>query len=372
MSETSAQDRTEQATPKRQREARKQGQVPRSRELTTASVVLAAATLLLFTGAHTIESALQILSGALRFDAAMLAQPDALPAHFLRVLGAGLSLAAPLLGITLLAALLSPMLIGGWNFSPQAAMPQLSRINPGAGLGRIFSSNSLLELAKSLAKFGLLAGIAIICGLSYADELRGLATEPLRAGIAHGAALCLAAFAWLSSGLLIIAAIDVPFQLWQYHKGLRMTKQQVRDEMKESEGRPEVKARIRQVQQAMAKRRMMDKVPKADVVITNPTHYAVALQYSAGKMRAPRVVAKGADVLALAIRELARQHAVPIVEAPPLARALYRNAELDTEIPVALYSVVAQVLSYVYQLKAWRGGPPPVQPVVGEVPGGEL
>jgi len=291
--------------------------------------------------------------------------------RFGQILGLALRIFAPLFAAGFAAALLSPLLLGGWNFSSQALMPQLERLNPITGVGRMFSLNSLLELGKSLLKFLLLTAIAWACWLTYRSEVLGLGAEPLNSGIAHGGVLILNAFAWLAGGLLLIAAVDVPYQLWQYNKNLRMTRQEIREEMKESEGRPEVKAKIRRVQQEMARRRMMDQVPKADVVITNPTHYAVALVYTAGKMRAPRVVAKGADVLALAIRELARQHSIPLVEAPPLARALYRSTELEMEIPAQLYAAVAQVLTYIYQLRSWRGGPQPQAPEVGDVPGGE-
>ena len=371
MSENSSQDRTEAPTPKRLREARKQGQVPRSRELTTALVMLAACALLLMGGRAMVESAALSLRDALRFDAETLAQPAALPARLMLVLGEGLLHVLPLLLITVLAALLAPLLIGGWNMSWSAAAPQLSRLNPFSGLGRMFSAHSAAELGKSLAKFGLLALIAILFARTHLDELRGLAQEPLHAALAHGGSLCLAALTWMCGGLFLIAAVDAPLQLWNYRQNLRMTKQQVRDEMKESEGRPEVKARVRRLQLEMARKHMMEAVPKADVIITNPTHYAVALRYNAGKMRAPRVVAKGADVLALAIRELAARHHIPRVEAPPLARALYRSAELEMEIPVHLYKAVAQVLSYVYQLRTARPGAMPTPPEVGDVPGGE-
>jgi flagellar biosynthetic protein FlhB len=179
-------------------------------------------------------------------------------------------------------------------------------------------------------------------------------------------------FGWLALGLAAIAMLDAPFQLFRHRKQLRMTKQEVKEEYKQAEGRPEVKAKIRQAQQAMARRRMMAAVPTADVIVTNPTHYAVALRYAAGTMRAPRVVAKGADLIAAAIRDLGREHRVPIVSAPPLARALYRSVELEQEIPAALFAAVAQVLTYVYQLRNWKGGtPPPRTPDVGTVPGGE-
>jgi flagellar biosynthesis protein FlhB len=369
MAETSSQERTERPTPKRIRDARRRGQVARSRELPAAAVVLGAA-LVLFVGGIPQDVA-QLMQGALRFDGAALQSPEQMPARFAHLLGASLMVFVPLLAATLVAALVAPLVLGGWNFSVEALQPKLERIDPIAGFGRMFSLNSLVELLKSLLKFLLLAAIAWACWVAERDILLALGHMPVNRGMAEGLAICLRAFTWLSAGLLIIAAIDAPYQLWEYQKNLRMTRQEVREELKESEGRPEVKAKIRRVQQEMARRRMMDEVPKADVVITNPTHYAVALRYNAGKMRAPRVVAKGADVLALAIRELARQHRIPLVEAPPLARALYRSTELEMEIPVNLYAAVAQVLTYIYQLRQWRSGPQPVPPEIGEVPGGE-
>ncbi|TXG98054.1 MAG: flagellar biosynthesis protein FlhB [Nevskiaceae bacterium] len=372
MAESSSQDRTERATPKRRREARKRGQVPRSRELTTAAVMIASAALLITLGTGIAAGAADLMRQSLAFDPALLTTPQALPRLFGAVAGGALRLVLPLMLGLVLVALAAPMLLGGWNFSSGALAPDFSRINPLNGLGRIFSKNGLVEVIKGVAKFSLVGAVGAIAWWTSRGDLVSLGTEPLPRGIAHGATLCLHVFAWLCGALALIAAIDVPWQIFSYEKQLRMTKQEVKDEYKESEGRPEVKGRIRQLQRQAATRRMMDKVPKADVVIVNPTHYAVALEYKAGSMRAPRVVAKGVDLIALNIRELAREHRVPIVEAPPLARAIYRGAELDAEIPVALYAAVAQVLSYVYQLRVYRSGPPPAIPQIGDVPGGEV
>lgn len=375
MSEASGQERTESASPKRRREARERGDIPRSRELSTAAVMIGSAMLMLSMGGGIAVRAGGMMRDALSFDAQALADPSTMPARFAGTLIDGLLAVAPIFGGLLLLAVGSTMLIGGWNFSVQAMTPDFKRLNPAAGLGRMFSSHALVELAKGLGKFGLVAVVAVVAGLSMRGELLGLGMEDPAQGITHGASLLLKAFAWLAAALLAIAAIDVPWQLWSYEKKLKMSRQELRDEYKQSEGRPEVKARIRRVQQEMSNRRMMDKVPQADVIVTNPTHYAVALKYDSGKSRAPRVVAKGVDEIALAIRELAGQHRITIVEAPPLARALYRNCELDAEIPVNLYTAVAQVLTYVYQLRDWRGGKsspkPPELAAIGNVPGGE-
>ena len=371
MSQSSSQDKTERATPKRRREARKKGQVPRSRELTTAAVMSAAAALLISTGDGIAGGAAELMRQSLVIDPALLAAPDALPQVFARIGGGALRLVLPLMMGLVLVALAAPMLLGGWNFSSGALAPDFSRINPLSGLGRMFSKNALVELAKGVAKFSLVAVVAAIAWWASRADLVALGTEPLPRGIAHGLALCLKTFAYLCGSLALIALIDVPWQIFSYEKQLKMTKQEVKDEYKESDGRPEVKGRIRRMQQEVANRRMMEKVPTADVVIVNPTHYAVALSYKAGSMRAPRVVAKGADLIALHIRELAQQNKVPIVESPPLARAIFRNTELDADIPVALYAAVAQILSYVYQLRVYRSGPPPAIPQLGDVPGGE-
>lgn len=374
MAEAGGQDKTEKATPRRLREARKRGQVPRSRELSTAVVVGAGAALLVSAGPGIAHQAAGAMRAALDWPAdgmaTALADPGGLPALLGHGLLAGLLAVLPVLAATLLAALCAPLLIGGWNFAGQAIKPDLSRLNPVSGVGRLFSMQSLVELGKSLLKVGLIGCVAYALAKSSLGALLGLGHEDSAGGIGHGAALVLRMFLWLAASLALIAAVDVPYQLWHYGKQLKMSRQEIRDEHKQNEGRPEVKGRIRRLQQELSRRRMMDQVPKADVIVTNPTHYAVALQYSAGAMRAPRVVAKGADEVARSIRELADRHRIPRVEAPPLARALYRGCELEQEIPAALYAAVAQVLTYVYQLKTASGYVAP--PEVGDVPGGEV
>lgn len=378
MSESSAQDRTERATPKRLADARKKGQVPRSRELSAAAVVLAGAGGVLAWGGSAAEGAAALLRQSYAGIVPALDDPSLLPTRAAELAGQGFMQVLPILGLTTVAALAAPMLIGGWNFSPGAAAPDFARVNPLSGLKRIFSANSLAELFKALLKFLLIAAIASGVIWSDRDRLLALGALPAASAVAEGLRLSLDALLWMGGGLLLIAAIDVPWQLFQHAKQLRMTKQEVREEYKQSEGKPEVKAKIRRLQQELANARMMEKVPGADVVVTNPTHYAVALSYSAGKDRAPRVVAKGADELARAIRELAAEHRVPLVEAPPLARALYRSCDLDDEIPSALYQAVAQVLSYVYQLRELRNGrrtdatPTPKPPRIDEgLPNGQ-
>lgn len=367
----SAQEKNLPATEKRKREAREKGQLPRSRELSTAVVMGVGAALIMSYGGSVGAKAYDAMSRALSFDAAMLADPSQMPKILLSSFGAGLAIVAPILVATLFAALLSPMLIGGWNLSWKAAQPDFSRMNPVTGLGRIFSKNSLVELAKSIAKFLLVGVVAGIAWWGDRGELLSLGTEPARQAIGHGLSLVVSTFLWMVASLALIAAIDVPWQLFSNAKQLKMSRQEVQQEYKQSEGSPEVKGRIRRLQHEMSQRRMMEKVPGADVIVTNPTHYAVALKYTQGGNRAPIVIAKGVDTVAAAIRELGREHGITMVEAPPLARALYRGCDLDDEIPTQLYAAVAQVLTYVYQLKAWKGGERPLVPKVGEVPGGE-
>ncbi|MDD3764641.1 MAG: flagellar biosynthesis protein FlhB [Nevskiales bacterium] len=371
----SAQDKTERATPKRLRDARKRGEVPRSRELASFVVVTSGLMTLLAISANLAGGAADWMRAALNIDPEVLAQPDSLIGALGRLTGQAFGLVLPVLGVGFLAGFAAPLMLGGWNLSAEALQPKLERIDPIKGLGRVFSSNALVELAKALLKAGALGAIAAAYVYSHLDELMALGREPVGQAMAHGLQLAIGCLMWMCGGLLLIAAIDAPYQLWSYAKKLKMTKQEVKQEFKESEGSPEVKGRLRRLQQEVAQRRMMQDVPTADVVVVNPTHYAVALKYDTQKMRAPRVVAKGRDLIAQTIRELAEQNKVPLVSAPPLARALYRGAELGDEIPAALYAAVAQVLIYVYQLrdiKAGRtAGTPPAPPVIDDVPGGE-
>src|SRR5688572_18386656 len=278
----------------------------------------------------------------------------------------GLCLSTPLLGAITLAAIVAPLALGGWSFATQAMAPQLSRLNPIEGIKRMFALRSLVELAKAMAKFGVVAIVAAIVLWNDAPTLMELGREPLQQAIGHAVQISGKALLIIAAGLLIIAGIDVPYQLWQYAKQMRMSREEIRQEYKEAEGSPEVKGRIRQLQQQMARQRMMQEVPNADVVVVNPTHFAVALKYDEKRMRAPIVVAKGVDLVAARIREVAGEHAVPIFEAPPLARVLYRNVDIGAEIPGNLYVAVAQILTYVFQLRVAKraGGPVPPKPDV--------
>jgi flagellar biosynthetic protein FlhB len=369
--------RTERATPKRLREAREKGELPRSRELSTAIVVGAGVLTLMGAGAGIAAKAADWLKLALQPDPALLAEPSRMLPWAGELVLRAFAIVLPLLAVGMIAAIVGPLALGGWNFSVKALRFDAARINPISGIGRLFSAQSLVELVKGVGKAALLGALGAAFVWKHRDDFLALARMDVAAGLGDGVALTMSLLAWLAGGLLVIAAIDAPYQWFAHAKKLRMTRQEVRDEYKQAEGSPEVKGRLRRLQAERSRRRMIAAVPTADVVVVNPTHYAVALKYDAPKMRAPRVVAKGVDEVALAIREAARNAKVTIVEAPPLARALYRGAALDAEVPVALYSAVAQILSYVYQLKAYASGAgtgtaPPPAPEVGDVPNGQI
>jgi len=361
-----AQERSQQPTPKRIEEARRRGQVPRSHELTTAAVVLIAGGGLHFFGVHVGRALHALMQSSLSLTREQ-ALDESRIVHALALESAqALYACAPIMGLTLVAALLAPLALGGWNLSFTALTPDFTRLSPVAGLQRMFSRRGLIELGKAFAKFAVVAAMASLFLWSKSHELVGLGAEPLPVAITHAAALSGDALLALAASLTVIAAVDVPWQLWNYTQQLRMSRAELREELRESEGSPEMKGRIRKAQQELARRRMMQEVPKADVVVTNPTHFAVALRYDEQRMRAPMVVAKGADEVAARIRDVAQQHRVPLFEAPPLARVLHRAVPLGAEIPASLYVAVAQVLTYVYQLRSARltGAAPPAPPAI--------
>ncbi|CAG0878809.1 unnamed protein product [Cyprideis torosa] len=270
----------------------------------------------------------------------------------------------------MVAVFIGPLLMGGWAFSGKALAPKFSKLNPAKGFKRMFGLQGLVELIKALLKFVLIGGTAYLLLSSLADEYLMIGQMPLAAGIEEGMYLLALVFVTLSCTLIIVVGIDAPYQKWNHQRKLKMTKQEVKDENKESNGNPELKQRIRRVQTEMSNRRMMQEVPTADVVIVNPTHFSVALRYESGTGGAPVLVAKGVDHMALKIREIANLHKVPIFEAAPLARALYHHTELNEEIPEELYLAVAQVLAYLYQLKQHAEGnqPTPEKPTELPVP----
>ncbi|MBN3829696.1 flagellar type III secretion system protein FlhB [Burkholderia sp. Ac-20384] len=370
MADESDLDKTEAATPRRREKAREEGQVARSRELASFALLAAG-----FYGAWLLAGPLgghlqAMLRGAFTFDRATAFDTNRMLSAAGSASLEGFAALLPILALTGVAALLAPMALGGWLISSKTFELKFDRLNPISGLGRIFSIQGPIQLGMSLAKTLVVGGIGGVAIWRSKDELLGLATQPLGVALPDALHLVAVCCGTTVAGMLVVAALDVPYQIWQYNKKLRMTKEEVKREHRENEGDPHVKGRIRQQQRAIARRRMMAAVPKADVVVTNPTHFAVALQYTDGEMRAPKVVAKGVNLVAARIRELAAEHNVPLLEAPPLARALYHNVELEREIPGSLYSVVAEVLAWVYQLKRFRseGGAFPAMPVDLEVP----
>ena len=357
-------EKTEQPTAKRLREASEKGNIPRSRELSTAAVFVAAVLSLYALSGYMGSAARQWMKLALSPDPGLLHAPQALFGHVGWTLLKLMLVFAPLLLVCVAASFVAPVLMGGLRFSNKALMPDLNRLNPMNGIKRIYGPESLAELTKSLLRIVFVGGAVTLVVWHGISGLRSLLRLPLESAIHDGLGFTLRLLLAAAGAMALLAAIDAPYQKWNWLRKLKMTREELKREMKESEGSPEVKGRIRQMQMQMSQRRMMEAVPSADVVLVNPTHYAVALKYEAGKMNAPTVVARGVDELALRIRQVADGNKVAIVSAPPLARALYRESQLGKEIPVRLYSAVAQVLSYVYQLRNWRSGPMPALPAL--------
>ncbi len=344
-------ERTEEPSQKRLQDARERGQVPRSRELTNFATMIGGSATLIAIGGSLTARLSETMRHSLSIDPQSLRDPDSMLSALGEASVNGLTALLPLFGAVIALVLLASVVLGGWNFSPQAMAPDFFRMSPLAGLKRLFGLRGASELGKALLKCVLVGGVcAAIVSWMFRDVLALGHMEP-RAAIGRGAGLVSWAFVWLCSSLALVAMVDVPLQLFQFKRSLRMTRQEVRDEAKESDGRPETKQRIRQMQQQLARRRMMHKVPTADVVIVNPTHFAVALKYDPKNMRAPRLVAKGIDLVAMNIRRIAEEHRVPVFESPKLARALYRSTDLNKEIPAGLYVAVAQVLSYIFRIR---------------------
>ena len=353
MAEEAAQggERTEEPSQRRLQEAREHGQVPRSRELTNFATMIGGSVVLIATGGGVAGRMTLLMRHFMAIDAGRLADPRSMMSSLGEAAIMALGGLLPIFGTLIVLVVLASVALGGWNFSPGALAPDFTRLSPLAGVKRLFGLRGVTELGKALLKCLLVGGVcaAVVAGL-FGDVL-ALGRMAPRAAIGRGASLLSWAFIWLCASLALVAIVDVPLQLFQYKRSLRMTRQELRDEAKEHDGRPEIKRRIRQMQQQLARRRMMHKVPTADVVIVNPAHFAVALKYDANRMRAPQVVAKGVDVVAQNIRRIAEEHRVPIFESPKLARALYRSTDLNREIPSGLYLAVAQVLSYIFRIR---------------------
>lgn len=372
MAEDSDLEKTESATPRRLEKAREEGQIVRSRELNTFMLLAAGVAALWFNGDYLFRTLRGILRSGLWFDLRVGQDTAVMTAVAANSVWQAVKGLVPVFGTLVVVAVLSSVALGGFMFSTKALEPKFERLNPLKGVMRMFSAQTLVELVKTLLKAGVIGLIGAMVIMHYRDEMIALMHATPSEALARGLQLVTLCCALIVGALFLIVAIDAPWQLWSHYKKLRMSREDVKQEHKESDGDPHVKGRIRQQQRAMARRRMMSEVPGADVVITNPTHYAVALAYQEGQSGAPRVVAKGSGLVAARIRQLAEENKVPMLSAPPLARALHHNVELGREIPVELYSAVAEVLAWVYQLRTWNPGfgSEPSRPANLSVPAG--
>ena len=349
MADDSA-ERTEEPTSQRLRKAREEGQVARSIELPTAAVLITATLFFSLSGNYLFHRLGSLFTSQLQFDRKIMDKAELLPSLFFQSVIDGYLLILPVMVLLAVVAVISTVLSGGLVFSPGLILPKFSKLDPLAGLGRIFGLKALIDLGKAILKFLLISTILWISITNHIDDLVSINRMDLGTAIHHAGELILDACFWMSMGLVLVALADVPLQHYQVNKRLKMTRQEIKDEMKNSEGRPEVKATIRRRQREMANNRMMEKVKDADVVITNPQHFAVALSYDPNSDGAPTLVAKGTDELAQRIRERAKEAGVYLFEAPELARALYFTTKLDHPIHEGLYHAVAQVIAYVFSL----------------------
>lgn len=348
------QERTEEATGKRREEAREKGQIPRSRELNTVLMLLASGAGIWMVGDNIVDGMTEVLRDNLAISRADIFNPSSMTIFFMRSLKIALDSVLPLLVILLIVAIVAPMLLGGWSLSFEPMKPDLKKLDPIKGTIRLFSAKSLMELVKALIKFLLVGAVGYFLLIAYLPRFIELGNMELEAGLAYVGNELLWMFILLSFVLVLVVLADVPFQMWDHARKQKMTRQEVKDEHKQTEGSPEMRSKVRQTQRELAQRRMMQEVPKADVVITNPTHFAVALRYDQDTMSAPIVVALGADEVAGHIRRIALANDVPILSVPPLARALFYNCKLESEIPPGLYLAVAQVLAYIFQLNNYQ------------------
>lgn len=364
MSEDSDQEKTEAPTPHRLEKAREEGQIPRSRELTSLLMVLAGLSIIWMGGEPLARKLAAMLSAGLHFDHGIINDPHLIVNQISQLIKQAVWALLPLMGGLVIVAIAAPMLLGGLLFSGKSIQFKFSKMNPLPGLKRMVSAQTGAELLKAFLKATLVGSVtAWYLWHNWPDMMRLMSESPI-AALKHALNMVAACGLLIVMGLIPMVGFDVFFQVFSNLKKLRMSRQDIRDEYKQQEGDPHVKGRIRQQQRAIARRRMMADVPKADVIVTNPTHYSVALQYDENKMSAPKVLAKGAGLVALRIREIGGEHRIPVLEAPPLARALYRHAEIGQQIPGQLYSAVAEVLAWVWQLRRWRvaGGLIPKKP----------
>ncbi|MDQ1213504.1 flagellar biosynthesis protein FlhB [Pantoea anthophila] len=364
MSEESDVEKTEEPTPQRRQKAREEGQVPRSKELTSLMMLLTGWSLLFICGERTADQLLQLLHNGLMFDRLLLTDPTLMLHKSRGLISLMLSALLPLLLGLFFMAIASTTFIGGLHFSKKSLKVDITRLSPASGLKRLFSFQIISELVKCLMKSALVAAAFTLFFIKNKSHFIQLANEPLDDALSDAHRLIFHCLLIVIGALIPMMGYDVFYQLMSFIKKLRMSRQEIRDEFKQSEGDPHVKNRIRQLRRAMAQSRMMEDVPRADVIVNNPTHYSVAISWQEGKMAAPVVLAKGAGDIALRIRTQAQQHKIPMLEAPPLARALYRHCDIGEPIPAELYGVVAEVLAWVYNLRRWRkaGGTMPKKP----------
>ncbi|MFT7388302.1 MAG: flagellar biosynthetic protein FlhB [Candidatus Endobugula sp.] len=357
MSENdSSQEKTEEATPKKADKAKEDGQIPRSKELITTTVLLAGTIGLWLFGGILANSLMDIAKLNFAIPREAVFDVEYMFGNLGQSFYDAFLALIPIFSILLIAAIVGPIALGGWLFSGKSMMPKFSRMSPAAGLKRMFSMNALIELAKALAKVVLIIVLSLILLKSLEGNLMSLAYEDIRTSILHSLDISVWAALALSLVTILIAIVDIPVQIFENSKKLKMTLQEVKDEMKDTDGKPEVKSKIRQLQQEVANRKMMGEVPEADVVITNPTHYAIAIKYNPDSMETPIVVAKGVEHVAFRIRDVAKEHGVDIIESPVLARAIYNTTKIDESIPKGLYVAVAKVLAYVFQLRNFKRG----------------
>ncbi|WWH59814.1 flagellar biosynthesis protein FlhB [Erwinia sp. E_sp_B01_9] len=364
MSQDSDEEKTESATPHRLEKAREEGQIPRSRELTSVLMLVTGLSILWMSGGTMAQKVGALLADGLKFNHSVVSDTSQMFHLMSNLVVQGVFALLPMMAGLVLVAIAAPMLLGGLVISGKAIKSDLGKMNPLKGLKRLFSAQSAAELVKAVLKAILVGCVTwVYISHNWPNMLRLISESPYTA-LASALNMIAMCSVLIVLGLSPMVGFDVFWQLYSYFKNLRMTRQDIRDEHKQQEGDPHVKGRIRQQMRAAARRRMMADVPKADVIVTNPTHYSVALQYDERKMSAPKVVAKGAGEIALRIRELGKEHRIPVLEAPPLARALYRHSEIGQHIPGTLYAAVAEVLAWVWQLRRWKleGGLAPKRP----------
>lgn len=358
----SSAEKTQEPTQKRLDKAKEDGDTVRSKELNTMAILIAGSAALLMFGGFMIQALAGLMSHNFVLEREQVFDTSALLSHLNVSAMQGLRSLLPVFGVLLVAAILGPIGLGGWNMSMKAVMPKASRMNPMSGLGRMFGPKALMELAKAAAKVLVVAAIALVILAFSWQQILSIMAEPLLPAMGHTLIILGWSVLAMSCAMILITIVDIPFQIHSHTQKLRMTFQEVKDEMKDTEGKPEIKQKIRQLQYQMTQNRMLSGLPEADVIVTNPQHYAVALKYKQGASSAPVMIGKGIDFMALRIREVAKEHDIPIVESPVLARAIYYNTDQDEEIPEGLYKAVAQVLAYVFQLRQYKhnGGRPPV------------